>query len=119
LIKQVKAVVRTFGICYLHGDGNMYHTEKDSHFRKNFGNPGQEESKYRVKFEKGDKIPETVEEMNEALMKSRQKEMVQDSQPKAAQVSTTFKVDDEDEEAPDTKKSKGKTVKTDEADDKK
>jgi hypothetical protein len=90
LIEQIRAVVNQLGTCYFHGDGNIYVDEKDSNFRKDFGNPGQEESKYRIKFSKGDKIPGTIKEMNDALMESRNNEMLKDSITKETKVSTVF-----------------------------
>jgi hypothetical protein len=81
-LPQIKAVVDTFGICYVHGDGNMYTTEGPSNFRKDFSNPKQEESKYRVIFKKGDAIPATVDALNEALMASRNKEILAERETK-------------------------------------
>jgi hypothetical protein len=98
LIKQVKACVNAFGICYYHGDGNMYDNEKDSHFRKTFGNPGQEESKYRVIFKRGDKIPGTVKEMNDMLLESRNRERLQESIPKEVHTTKTLQMSTESDE---------------------
>ena len=75
-IPQIEAILEAFGTCFFHGDGNMYTKEEDSNFRKEFGNPKTEEGKYRVKFVKGQAIPQTVEELNNALMEARNREIL-------------------------------------------
>jgi hypothetical protein len=72
--KQIRAVVAKYGICYFHGDGNMFTTEQDSNFRKDFTNPKEEASKYRAIFRTGDHIPDTEQEMEAVLMATYNRE---------------------------------------------
>lgn len=76
-IPQIEAILATFGVCFFHGDGNMYTEQKDSDFRKEFSNPKTEESGYRIKFVGGQNVPQTVEELNNALLAARNAEVMQ------------------------------------------
>jgi len=81
-IPQIKATVAAYGTCYIHGDGNLYTTQQESDFRKDFSNPDSDESTYRVKFEKGDKVPATIDELEKMLLDSKQKERMEEKQVK-------------------------------------
>ena len=73
-IADLTDAVNAFGSAWIHGDGNIYDTDDDSrksNTRKDFSNPKQEEATYRKLYKKGDPIPETVEELNEALMAAK------------------------------------------------
>jgi hypothetical protein len=108
IIRQVRAISAQREEVFYHGDGNIYTKEIDSNFRKEFGNPGQEESKYRIKFKKGDKIPGTVKEMNDLLLSSRNKELIQESKPVTQSVTDVFTIPEED---PEPLKASGKKPK--------
>ena len=82
-LPQIKATVAAYGTCYIHGDGNLYTTKEESDFRKDFSNPDSDESTYRVKFEKGDTIPATIDELETLLLNSKQKERMEEKQVKS------------------------------------
>lgn len=97
IFKTSKALIDQVGDCvaelektFVHGDGNIYDNQRDSDFRKNFSNPGNEEAKYRLILAKGAKVPGTVEDFNKALLDARNKELVQDSAPKTASAVKTM-----------------------------
>lgn len=73
-IKQVAAVVNKFGVCYVHGDGNMFKNEEASLFRREFCNPDAEDSKNWVKLEKGGLIPTSVDQLEKMIQVNMQKE---------------------------------------------
>lgn len=75
-IPQIEAILESFGICYFHGDGNMYADKEASDFRKDFSNPKSDETAYRVIFKLGQKIPQTVEDLNKALLEARNGEIM-------------------------------------------
>ena len=109
-IPQIKATVAAFGVCYFHGDRNLFSTERESNFRKNFSNPDMDDSSYRVKFEKGDKIPSTIEELEKMLLASKNKERADERTIKETSSVKTIKVEAEEEPEiiePEIKKGKG------------
>jgi len=80
-IPQIRAVVAQFGGCYFHGDGNIYSVDnqgnsEESDFRKDYSNDSNEESRYRVKFQRGDKMPRSVEQLNKMLLDARNQEIM-------------------------------------------
>lgn len=80
-IPQIRATIATHGGCYFHGSGDMYALDangnsEESNFRKDYSNDTNEESRYRKKFMRGDKLPKTVEELNKMLMDSRNQEIM-------------------------------------------
>lgn len=98
LLGQIAAVVKAYDECYVHGDGNIYvKNEKgeypDSKFRKEFANPKQEESTYRVKYGKGDRLPTTVGELEKDLLDSRNQERRADAVVKNISGVKTITVD--------------------------
>lgn len=96
-IPGIKAAVAHFGKIYFHGDGNIYHKKEDSDFRKDFGNDRDGANTYRIEFNKDSKIPETVEELNKALLNAKTKEVVESHQQKELSTIPTFKVEIEPE----------------------
>ena len=86
-IPQIHAVIDTFKECYFHGCGNMYDNKVDSDFRKDFSNPGHNNtapaSAYRVHFTDKSEVPDTVEKLNALLQGSFAKEQVEASKPKS------------------------------------
>lgn len=99
-LSQLKAAVKNFGTCWFHADGNIYVTEKDSDFRKNFSNPKDEKATYRVKVSDVKDVPETVEGMNQILLKSRQQEIIEAARPAKVDGTKTFTVEEEEPENP-------------------
>lgn len=80
-IPQIKATIAAFGGCYFHGDGNLYALDaqgqsEESDFRKDFSNDTNNESRYRVKFNRGDKVPNSVEELDKMLLDSKNQELI-------------------------------------------
>lgn len=80
-IPQIEAILEAFGTCYFHGDGNMYADKEASDFRKEFSNPKSDETAYRIVFKKGDKVPQTVEELNKALLDAFNRELMEGMAP--------------------------------------
>lgn len=100
-IPQIRAVVATFGGCYFHGDGNMYALDnagnsEESDFRIGFSNDTNEESRYRVKFSRGDVMPKTIEQLNKALMDARNQEILSKRSIKQSSNVKTVVVQEED-----------------------
>lgn len=99
-IPQIKALVNHFGGCYVHGDGNMYSDNADGKYHsdnhKKFCNPKREECTYVAHFKRGDMLPKTKKELDEALMRSKNQEIL--SQRHITQHSNvrTFAVEDTD-----------------------
>jgi hypothetical protein len=94
-IAQIKAVIESFGQCYFHGDGNLYADEKESDFRKDFSNPKNDAATYRVKFTAVSQVPETLDELNNALLKARNNEVIQSAKPKEVAMVKTITVAEE------------------------
>lgn len=97
-LKQLAAIVDTFGECWIHGDGNMFVKAEHSDFRQEYSNPEQDESKYRAHFKKGDPLPASVDSLEKIMQRTRQVEK-QKAKEKEKQISTvtTVKVDVDDE----------------------
>ena len=97
-LKQIKATVKEYGVCWVNGCGNFYADEKSSMDKKAFTNPDQEEATYVVKFTKEEDVPSTVEKMEKLFWASRQAETQQteDSRSnvvKSVRVEETVKTD--------------------------
>ena len=73
-IAWVHDVLDARGECWLLGCGNVYTNEQAAISKKLFTNPDQEEATYMLHFKKGDKIPATVEEMEDAFHMSKKAE---------------------------------------------
>jgi hypothetical protein len=103
-IKQIRAVIATYGQCYFHGCGNFYDKKEDSDFRKDFTNPGHNNttpaSAYRVHFTSKNQVPDNVEDLNALLQKSFAKEQVEASKPKSVSSIKTISVDDDNDATP-------------------
>lgn len=100
-IPQIRAVAATFGGCFFHGDGNIYALDnngnsEESDFRKDFSNDTNEESRYRVKFQRGDVMPKTVDQLNKALMDARNQEILTQRTIKETSKVKTVTVQEED-----------------------
>lgn len=98
-IPQIRAVVRQYGGCYFHADGNLYETgEKDgfkskaSDDRQQYSNPDDIEAKYRVLFKNVDHVPHTVEALNKMLLDARSNEVVQSRKPEEFTHVKTFQM---------------------------
>lgn len=96
-ILGIKAALKVYPEIWFHGDGNIYHKEYESETRQKYSNPlpggGINPGTYRIKFKASDEIPETVEEMNEAFMVSKNKEFIEASKPKEQNGVATFSID--------------------------
>jgi hypothetical protein len=95
-IPQIHAVIDAYGECYFHGCGNFYDKKEDSDFRKDFTNPGHNNttpaSAYRVHFRSKSEVPKTVEDLNALLQNSFAKEQVEASKPKSVAAIKTISV---------------------------
>jgi len=107
-LPQIKAVVNTYGVCYVHGDGNLYITQEKSDFRKDFSNPSSEESTYRVKFGQGDKIPATVDDLQKMMLESRNQEILNERTQVYNTNVKTFTVEQTPEQTPEQEAEKPK-----------
>lgn len=92
-LKDIKAATNHYGSIYFHGDGNIYHKEEDSTFRKDFSNNSDGPQTYRVKFIKDGTFPETLEVLSEMLMKAKNAEAIEKSKPKEIAGISTFKTE--------------------------
>src|ERR1700733_5045838 len=73
-----RATVRTYGQAFLHGCGNVYATEEDSNFRRDFSNPQSDKSEspstYRLHFTDVSQVPTTVEDTERQFFASKQRD---------------------------------------------
>jgi hypothetical protein len=80
-IEYLESTIDAFGIAYIHGDGNIFVDEKNSEYRKNWSSPSSKGSEYVLVFKKGDKLPETVEELMNAFYHEKENEHRKAQQP--------------------------------------
>jgi hypothetical protein len=82
-INEIKGAIQFHnGPVYFHGTGDIYPVLSNapeghmhpSDFRVKHSNPAREEAKYRIKFNSIQEVPGTVEEINDLLMKSKERE---------------------------------------------
>lgn len=92
-LKDIKAAANHYGSIYFHGDGNIYHREEDSNFRKEFSNNSDGPQTYRVKFSKDGEFPDTLEVLAEMLMKAKNAEAIEKAKPKETAGISTFKTE--------------------------
>lgn len=102
-IPQIKAAIKAYDAVFFHGDGNIYPAvkkdgewfSKESNDRQQFANPKQEEATYRKLFTSTSKIPGNVEELNKALMDSKNQDILHQRVIKEAAGIKTFSVEEE------------------------
>ena len=96
-IPQIKAHIKAVGATYFHGDGNLYAADEDNQLHSDnnvtYSNPKQEEAKYRVKFTSVSQVPDTVEELNEMLLKAKNQEILTERATQAASGVKNFEVE--------------------------
>lgn len=101
-INQIKGAIKALGPVYFHGDGNiyavnegakMYEGDHPSDLRKKHSN--KKNSAYRVKFNSVNEVPDTVDDLNELLLRSFNNEMKEAAKPTQARQVTTFSSEDE------------------------
>lgn len=94
-LKQAAAILAAYGVCFLHGDGNMFITDEASNFRQEYSNPDAEESKQRLVLRAGDRVPETVEEAERLMAANtrREKQIKKEKDKASSQKVTTIAVD--------------------------
>ena len=109
-LPQIKAVVKHYGVCFIHGDGNQYVTQDKSDFRKDFSNPSSDESTYRVKFVTGDKIPATIEDLQKMMLDNRNQEIVKERTNVYTSNVKTFTVEPDEEVTAEEKPKKGRAA---------
>ena len=73
-LEHARETVEQFGECWLHGDGNVYHTEAASKFQRTFSNPNNMHAKSWAHFRSVAQIPETPEELLPIFMGNRVKD---------------------------------------------
>lgn len=82
LIKQVTFTVKSFGECYLLGDGNFYTDKAAAIIQKTYAPADREEATFMLSFFKPSEVPQTITEMQEAFWKARtneERQVVDDS----------------------------------------
>lgn len=100
---HARAVIRQYGKCYLHGDGNIYINLEDSGFRKDFTNPNADgtppAAAYVLCFTSIDQVPTTVQACEEAFLKAKNQEQ-RDNANKAKSIPLvkTFEINESDSE---------------------
>jgi len=94
-IKRLKVVLAGNGEAWVTGCGNVYDNEHGAVSKKLFTNPDQEEATYMIHYVKGDKIPETVEEMEKALFDSRTKELKDYADSRQEEKTSKYKWEEE------------------------
>ena len=97
-LKHLKAVVKQYGQAWIHGDGNIYHTEKLSNDAQQFVNTPFSAPSYRVKFTLHDKLPTSVEELERALQEGKTKEIKDEKKQVEAKKLPIVQIEDDEEE---------------------
>ena len=80
-LEYLELTIDSFGIAYLHGDGNIFVDEQNSEFRKNWSSPSSKGSEYVLIFKKGDKIPDSVEELMKMFYAEKENENRKANEP--------------------------------------
>lgn len=95
-----RAAIRAYGEAYLHGCGNVYATEEDSNFRRDFSNPQSDKSEspstYRLHFTDVSQVPTTVEDTERQFFASKQRDQREKQRTKTVSKVRTVVVTDED-----------------------
>jgi len=81
-LQEIKAVTESYGEVYIHGSGNKYLTKEESDIHKKLSSPETQEAEYVAYFKKGDKLPESVEELTQIMFAAKQREDVDAVTPK-------------------------------------
>lgn len=71
---HLKDVLEEYPTAWLHADGNIYVTEADSNFRKDYSNPSDRSAKFRIKFTNISQVPENPEDLNDLFLRTYEKE---------------------------------------------
>lgn len=103
---HARAVIRQYGKCFLHGDGNIYIKPEDSGFRKDFTNPNADgtpsASSYVLELSSLDQVPTSVKVCEEAFLRAKNKEQRDNANKvKVVGLVSTFSIDESDEEGID------------------
>jgi hypothetical protein len=89
-LADIKGAVAHFGEIRFHGDGNIYQTEQDSDFRKDFSNDPVGPHTYRVRFDKNSILPKSLDELAKMLQASKTQEAIDRAKPKEQKNAATF-----------------------------
>lgn len=98
LIPQIKATIKAYGLCYVHGCGNLYADAENSDNRKNYANPDHEEATYRIKFTNTNEVPSSIDELEKKLLAAKNAEIMQERTIKEVSGIRTIKVENTEEE---------------------
>jgi macrodomain Ter protein organizer (MatP/YcbG family) len=113
-LKHLKAVVKQYGAAWIHGDGNIYHTEKLSNDAQQFVNTQFSSPTYRVKYTLHDTLPTTIEELEKALQDSKTKEIKNEKKQVETKALPIVQIEDDEVETVIEEKAKvGKPAKAD------
>jgi hypothetical protein len=97
-LKELKASIKAYGTVWIHGDGNIYHTEENSNNAQQFVNTQFSAPTYRTKYSTGDILPKTVEELERALQDGKMNEIKKEKTVVAANKLPIVFIDEDDEE---------------------
>jgi hypothetical protein len=112
-LKHLKAVVKQYGAAWIHGDGNIYHTEKLSNDAQQFVNTQFSPPTYRVKYILHDELPKTIEELEKALQDSKTMEIKDEKKQVETKALPIVQIEDDEVETVIEEKAKvGRPTKT-------
>ena len=100
VLDQIKATVDQHGICYVHGTGQFYVDKKRSDDHKEYSDPDIKEADYRLVFKKGDRIPDTVEEIEKMFFAAKQQETIDSRKTPEAKNTTIVNMPKVEKEKP-------------------
>lgn len=100
---HARAVIRQYGKCFLHADGNIYINAEDSGFRKDFSNPNADgtpsAASYVLELKRVEDVPTSVADAEAAFFRAKNQEQKDNAQKtKSIALVKTFNIDESDED---------------------
>lgn len=117
-LKHVKAILKNGSPeAFIHGDGNVYSDKENSDNAVTFSNNALSAQTFRVRYVHPDQVPNTLDELIEALEKNRREEQKKAQAPTAKKVSNVVVIEEDENEAiAETKVKTGRKPKADKVD---
>jgi hypothetical protein len=81
-IPNIAIVFEKFGVCYVHGDGQLYANRQKSDHHFEFSDPDTRGAMYRIVIQKKSDIPFTVDEIHKKLFEAKQLQLAEEQKPK-------------------------------------
>ena len=94
-IKEIKATIKAFGLCIIHGDGQKYNNKKASKDWHDFSPPENKAAKFFVEFTSVDQVPATVDDLHLLMFENDKKNTIAENTPKSAKQKNVIMMDDE------------------------